>query len=151
MKQKVLSFIYDGERFLALHSDPHPEHGEGGWFVVTGGVDEGETNKEAVIREIIEETGLTVNKIFPLNWSSIYDWGDDVCEEYNFLSFVDIGDIILNEEHSKYEWLDLPEFVKRTKWGGDKDILTNVLKAAIDEKVYFDKPEIKDYRNLGNI
>ena len=39
MQKKILTFISCGEKLLALYSEPHPEHGEGGWFVVTGGVE----------------------------------------------------------------------------------------------------------------
>ena len=86
--QKILTFVVCEKKILALYSKPHPKHGNGGWFVITGGVEEDESYEEAVTREIMEETGLVTEDIFPLNWCSIYNWDKDVCEEHNFMSFV---------------------------------------------------------------
>ena len=146
MQRKILTFVISEGKILALYSGPHPKHGEGGWFVVTGGVENNETHEEAVAREVMEETGLTTKDIMPLNWGSVYNWGSDVCEEYNFIAFVHLGDIVLNKEHSKYEWLDIDEFIKRIKWDGDKELLRKVLEKALNKEKYFEEMEIKDYR-----
>ena len=68
MQKKILTFIIHEKKILALYSEPHPKHGEGGWFVVTGSVEKNEDFEEAVSREVMEETGLAVEEIFPLNW-----------------------------------------------------------------------------------
>jgi len=73
MQKKILTFVVHGKKILALYSEPHPEHGEGGWFVVTGAIEKVESAEEAVKREVKEETGLLVEEIFALNWGSIYD------------------------------------------------------------------------------
>lgn len=143
MKNKVLAFIYNPEKgqFLSLYSEPHPEHGEGGWFVVTGEVEKGENQEEAVAREVLEETGLEAIEILPLNWGSTYKWKGEECLEMNYLVFVKTGKITLNEEHSKHEWLDIKEFVERTKWNDDKRLLERVLTLAINKEIYFNKKE----------
>ncbi len=150
MKRKILSFVVNGGRFLALYSEPHKEHGEGGWFVVTGGVDENESYENAVTREILEETGLNTTEIIFLNWGSTYEWDYNkiktTCEEHNFLSFVKSGKITLNEEHSKYEWLDIDEFIERIKWDDDKKLLKVILEKALNKEKYFDEITFKDYR-----
>lgn len=146
MKKKILSFVASEGKILALYSESHPEHGEGGWFVVTGEVEDNETLKEAVTREVLEETGLNTKEVIFLNWGSIYNWKDDVCEEHNFISFVDIKEIILNEEHSKYEWLNIEEFIERIKWGDDKKVLKKVLKKALEKEQYFKELNTIDYR-----
>lgn len=146
MKRKILSFITDGKKFLALRNHPHPEHGGDFWFVVTGGVEEGESSKEAVAREIKEETGLNFEKIFPLNWGSVYSWKNEVCEEINFLTFVKKREIVLNEEHIESEWLNMDDFIKRINWEDDKKLLKSVLKKAIKSELYFKEKTIKDYR-----
>ena len=150
MQKKILTFVVHGEKILALYSEPHPNHGKGGWFVVTGGVEENEDYEEAVSREVMEETGLIVEKIFPLNWGSVYNWGDEVCEEHNFVSFVNSKDVILNEEHSKYKWLDINKFIKIIKWDDDKELLKKVLEKALNKENYFKEFTIKDYRKEKN-
>ncbi len=146
MKQKILAFVVYKGKFLALRNNPHPEHGGDFWFVVTGGVEEGEDQINAVKREVIEETGLNSEEILFLNWGSIYEWRGDLYKELNFLSFVNSGEVMLNEEHIKYEWLGIEDFIKRIKWDDDKELLRKVLKKALNKKQYFKKQEIKDYR-----
>ena len=146
MQRKILTFVVRNGKILALYSEHHPEHGEGGWFVVTGGVEANETREEAVAREVMEETGLITEEIMPLNWGSVYKWDGGVYEEHNFISFVDSADIVLNEEHNKFEWLDIDEFIERIKWDDDKELLKKVLEKALNKEQYFKKQEIKDYR-----
>ncbi len=146
MKKKILSFICSEGKFLALHSKPHKDHGDGGWFVVTGGVEGKETYEEAVKREVKEETNLDGGETLSLNWGSIYEWLSEVCEEINFIAFVNPGDIQLNEEHDKFEWLELDAFVERIKWGESKEVLAEVLKKAIKKQLHFQKKELIDYR-----
>ena len=131
MQKKILTFIVHGKKILALYSESHPQHGEGGWFVVTGAIENNESSKDAVRREVKEETGLAVEEIFPLNWGSVYNWRDEVCEEHNFVSFVNSKKVILNEEHSKYEWLDIDKFIEIIKWGDNKELLGKVLKKSL--------------------
>jgi len=146
MKKKILTFVACNKKLLALYSEPHPKHGEGGWFVITGGVENKETSEEAVIREIIEETGLIVKEVITLNWGSIYKWRDNLCEEHNFISFVKSGEITLNEEHSKYKWLDVNKFIELIKWDDDKELLRIVLEKALNKEKHFKELTIKDYR-----
>lgn len=146
MQKKILTFVAKDGKLLALYSEPHPEHGRGGWFVVTGGIENGEAHEKAVTREILEETGLITKRIISLNWSSVYNWCNEVCEEHNFISFVESGDVLLNEEHSKYEWLNLDDFVKKINWDDDKELLKQVLKKALNKEKYFDEFIFKDYR-----
>ncbi len=146
MQQKILTFIVNNKKFLALYSEPHPEHGKGGWFVVTGGLEKNESHEDAVIREVKEETGLVVTDIFALNCGSIYNWNDDICYEKNFISFVQGNNIILNEEHSKYTWLELNEFISILDWSDDKALLRKILIKALDKEKFFTDFHYKDYR-----
>jgi NADH pyrophosphatase NudC (nudix superfamily) len=147
MKRKILVFVVNEGKLLALEMTKHPEHApEGGWFVVTGGVEENESYENTVAREILEETGLKVEEIISLNWGSIYEWGEELCKEQNFIAFVKSGEVILNEEHSKYEWLNLDEFIKKINWDDDKELLKKVLEKALNKEKYFYNRTIKDYR-----
>ena len=155
MKRKILTFVVNEGKLLALEMTKHPEHApEGGWFVVTGGVEENESSENAVAREVLEETGLEIEDIIPLNWGSVYEWDyngvKNICEEINFLSFVKSGEITLNEEHSQYEWLNLDEFIKKINWDDDKELLKKVLEKALKKEKYFEKITIKDYRRIKN-
>ncbi|OIO43297.1 hypothetical protein CO155_02295 [Candidatus Pacearchaeota archaeon CG_4_9_14_3_um_filter_35_19] len=150
MQKKILTFIIHEKKILALYSEPHPQHDKGGWFVVTGSVEENEDFEEAVSREVMEETGLMVEEIFSLNWGSVYNWDNKICEEHNFVSFVNSKKVTLNEEHSKYEWLDIDKFIEIIKWDDNKELLGKVLKKALNRKIHFRNFTIKDYREGKN-
>jgi len=146
MNKKILAFVCDGDKFLALRSNPDEKHCEDQWFTVTGSVEQGETFEDAVIREIFEETSLKVNSILDLNWGSIYNWQNQDHEEKNFIAFVEQNKINLNEEHVDFEWLRLDEFIDRLNWGLDKGELKKVLEKAIQKEVYFGIPKLDDFR-----
>ena len=138
--KKILAFVFDGEKFLALRNNPtNPEHGGDFWFVVTGEVEPGESHEDAVRREVKEETGLDIVDIFYLNWGSLYNLNETEYEEHNFIAFVGNGDVKLNEENVDYKWLDLDDFVSKIKWLADKSELKQVLKAGINKKLIFNK------------
>ena len=149
MKKKILSFITDGKKFLALRNNPEDPDRHGGdfCFVVTGGVDDGEDYDAAVSREVKEETGLDVKEVFDLNWGSVYkDW-EGVCRELNFVSFADSHQAVILDavEVVEYKWLSLDDFVSLIRWDDDKSLLKEVLKRALRKGRYFQKLEVKKY------
>ncbi len=146
MKQKILAFVTDGEKFLVLRNNSaDKKHGGDFWFTVTGAVEE-ENLVEAVAREVMEETSLVVRETLNLNWGSIYSWAEETWEEFNFLAFVEKGDVKLNEEHVDFKWLDKEELIELIKWDDDKNVLRNVLDLASKKKLFFSKPFMVDYR-----
>jgi len=64
MNKKILVFVCDGKKFLILRNNPKdPAHGGDYWFTVTGSMEKNESKKEAIKREIKEETNLDVKEI----------------------------------------------------------------------------------------
>ena len=136
--RKILSFITNRKSFLILRNNSKDQkHGGDFWFTVTGGVENDENDLSAVRREIKEETNLDVNEIFSLNWGSEYKVDAIECKERNYLSFVDDGTIILNEEHVDYKWVSLSELVKKIHWTTDKAILKKVLEKGMKRMSHF--------------
>jgi len=147
MKQKILSFVVYNGKFLALRNNSKSiKHGGDFWFIVTGSVEDKETVKDAVKREIKEETGLDVNEIFPLNWRSIYSWNNNDYEEENFIVFVNKCAVKLNEEYTEFKWLNIDEFIDIMKWDSNKRILKKVLELGLKRKNFFKKIKIEDFR-----
>ena len=147
MKKKILSFIVHNRKFLALRNNSKSiKNGGDFWFIVTGLVEDKETVKDAVKREIKEETGLDVNEIFPLNWRSIYSWNNNDYEEENFIVFVNKGAVKLNEEHTEFKWLNIKNFTDLIKWDSDKEELKKVLLYGLKKRRLFKKVKIDDYR-----
>jgi len=147
MNKKILAFVSDGKKFLLLRNNSKdPSHGGDFWFTVTGSVEQGEPIKDAVKREIKEETNLDVSEIIDLRWGSIYSWGGGDHSENNFLAFVKFGEVVLNEEHIDFEWLSLDKYTKKINWGLNKEELKKVLEKALKKELYFRKGKTDDFR-----
>lgn len=147
MKNKILAIIYRKvgkiTEFLALRNNPaDPVHGGDFYYVVTGGVEEGEKSEDALRREIKEETGI--EKIISVkDTGKIYKYshpgeGEAMCKEVCFLVEVD-GDIHhLSDEHIGYKWLHREEFINTVHWYYSKEDLIeqlNPLAKPMNEKI----------------
>lgn len=78
------------------------------WALVGGGVDKGETNQQAVEREILEETGLEVKKF--VNSFSLQRNSANSIEHIFVCRFTgDPTEINLNQENTRYGWFDVEE------------------------------------------
>ena len=138
--EKIFTFIMNKEKeLLLLEGSPNdPQYHKSFWYVVTGGKEDYDKNlEETVKREIKEETNLDTVKIKYLNWIFKYNSLDKECTEYVFISLVNDNTIILNEEHINYKWCKIDEFIDKIEWYGDKKELQDVIKKAIDWKVFF--------------
>lgn len=148
--KKVLVFISNGEKFLSfLHNGNSPSHGGWFWFTITGSIEKGETIEEAAKREIKEETNLNVKEVFDLNWGSIYRWFNQNHEERNLIAFIDSDENIRldMQEVVDYKWLGLGEFVDLIRWDDDKELLKKILEKALEQKQFFKKLKLIDYRS----
>jgi len=123
--EKILTFIINNNKLLLLlGSDNDPQFHESFWYVVTGGVEDCDSSlKEAVIREVKEETNLSLTKIIDLNWTFEYESLDNYCIEHAFISYTNDSNLTLNEENIDYKWCEMEEFLNLIKWFGNKDEL----------------------------
>lgn len=58
--ESVVVLIQKGDQFLLIKRSTHVENASGYWCPVAGRVENGETQADAVTREVKEETGLDV-------------------------------------------------------------------------------------------
>ena len=148
MYKKILSFIInENNELLLLRNNPiDPKHGGDYWYTVTGGFETNETDgKEVAKREIKEETNLNVKEIIYLNW--VYKYINDgiECIEYAYVSFVENGDIILNEENIEYKWCNMETYIDNIRWYGNVNLLKEVLANAINKNIYFTSEIMEEY------
>jgi len=91
------------------------------WSFPKGGIEKGETPKEAAKREIREETGLVVELIKKL--PTIYyhnDYDGDV-RQYMFLARPLSGDIHAEFPRDKVEWVPFNDVTERLSYQNLKD------------------------------
>lgn len=103
-----------GKRALSKKSAP------GYWCPVSGGIEDGETEQEAVKREVFEEVNLVVE---PTRKLSSFDTRDKSAVIHWWLVDIISGDPILkNDEHSELGWFSVSEM----------ELLKNVFSEDID-------------------
>lgn len=146
---KILTFIVNEyNEILLLKENPRdPQFNESFWYVVTGGYEKQDNNLENTVkREVLEETGLIVNKSKFLNLIFKYKSLGKECIEYVYISFVNKNKVILNEESIDYRWCNLQQFIESVKWYGKKEELKNILIEALKGKMYLKKEKIEEIK-----
>ena len=115
----------------------------GFWQPLTGGLEEGETLNEALMRELDEEIGIKkIKGAAQLNYSFQFKEDDLWSTEYVFVVELEKETKPkLSEEHTEFVWVDFNEAIKLLKWQDNKDALTKA-NDMITEKPANDKKEI---------
>lgn len=138
--EKILTFIVNeyNEILLLKGSENDPQFKSSFWYVVTGGCEKYDLDREETVkREVKEETNLLTNNNIYLNWILEYESLGAQCKEYVYISFVKKDNIVLNEESIDYKWCTFDEFIEKVNWFGDKKILKKVLNLAIQKQIFF--------------
>ena len=119
----------DGKRkYLLLY------YGKGHWGFPRGNLEDGETEKEAAIREIKEETGIE-DLEFISGFREINEWyyknnGKTIHKMASFfLAETNTEDVELSSEHSSYKWLDYEEAMERLTFKNTRKVLEKAKKS----------------------
>ncbi|MFH0889733.1 MAG: NUDIX domain-containing protein [Candidatus Aenigmatarchaeota archaeon] len=130
----------DEIKFLLLRR----KQGWKGWEFPKGGIEQGETNKEAVIREVHEETGLKRIKFLKRVGKPIkYNYPKESRERFGSYGTVQKAFLVKaittnvnveKESFSGYGWFTAKEALKSLRWYNQRTLLRSVLKAGIAKK-----------------
>ena len=90
----------------------------GAWEAVHGRIESEETPEDAAVREVLEETGLTIRRLYNITVHSFYLHQTARVEvAIVFCAFVDSGAIVtLGQEHVEYTWLSMEDAAARFLW-----------------------------------
>ena len=110
--QKVVAALIvssDGKILLAKKRPLPRVVYEGVWVIPGGVVDSGETNEEALQREVLEETNLKIKNIKYLT-SLVFERDDNIpVVVISLYADPEEGEIKLSKEMTEYKWVTLQE------------------------------------------
>ncbi len=134
----ALIFNPEGKLFLMK------SHKWGGKYVIPGGhIELGESAKDALLREIKEETGLDIFDIEFIGMQEfIYDPAFWKKRHFIFLDYsckTNSGEVTLDSEGQEYDWFSLGELSKIPVEPYSLRAVQNYLNAKQEKKVTFSK------------
>lgn len=121
MRNTTLCYIIKDGKYLMLHrTKKQNDINREKWIGIGGGFIDGETPQECVTREMLEETGLSPNK---LNYRGIINFTCDMYENEIIHLFTcnDFSGRIISCDEGELEWV-IPEKLKDPSynvWEGD--------------------------------
>lgn len=93
----------------------------GAWEVVHGRIEAGERPEHAAVREVLEETGFRVSRLYNVTVQPFYlqmmGSSGTVTLAVVFAAIVEgRDDVVLSAEHQRGEWLTIDQAVERASW-----------------------------------
>jgi 8-oxo-dGTP diphosphatase len=124
MQDAVAVVLKKGERYLLIKRAKHGT-AEDYWCPVTGAVEQGETQAQAVTREALEELGISVRPIKKV-WECMTDDKEYLLHWWH--SILENETIAVNpEEVKEYRWLTYREMLELDKmFDADRKFFRNI-------------------------
>lgn len=93
---------------------------------ITGGIEKNETPEDACIREVFEETGLSVDRLdlkaIVQNYEVYIPQDDIKIIKHLFYTFVEKEiSVTISDEHIGYAWVSMDELNERLYWDSNKE------------------------------
>jgi 8-oxo-dGTP diphosphatase len=123
------AFIVKNGKLLIVKRDPANVQKPGTWEIPGGRLEIGENPYDGLKRELIEETGLDIETICPINVRHFTRTDGQIVTLFIFLCKPLTEKITLSSEHTDYEWIEV-----------DK---------AREKINPFFLPEIENYKKMG--
>lgn len=123
MKETTLCYIQNNNKYLMLHRIKKDEDvNKGKWIGIGGRVEEGESSEECVLREVKEETGLTLTSY---QYRGIVIFKSDKYEDEKMHLYTADGYVgeLTECNEGVLEWIDRDEMYNLPMWEGDKIFL----------------------------
>ena len=100
----------------------------GSWETVHGRIEADERPEQAAVREVREETGLELDRLYNVTCQPFYLHTVGVVQmAVVFAAFVtEDSDVRLGVEHERYEWLSMGEAAARFTWPREREALEHI-------------------------
>lgn len=149
MKLTTLCYIRKEDEFLMLYRNKKKEDPNAGkWLGVGGKFEEGETPDECMLREVYEETGLTLTAY---HFHGVVSFISDVWEnEYMFLyTGTEFTGELKECEEGSLSWIPKSRIPELKVWEGDRIFLKQLLeeKDRIDLKLQYQGEKLVSWKD----
>ncbi len=130
MRETTLCYIERNGRYLMLHrvrKERDPNHDK--WIGVGGGIEPGETVEQCLLREVMEETGLTLTRY---RARGVIDFINDLCDDERMFLYTADGFTgeLRDCDEGILEWIDIPRVPELSLWEGDRVFLRLLAQGA---------------------
>ncbi len=100
----VIAYLVQGDKFLLLKRNTYPYI----WAPPGGHLNRNEPPEAGLKREVLEETGLEIDVVAPVNtWFG--DWNGQPLLSIDYLGRIVGGNLRLSAEHSAYAWVSVED------------------------------------------
>ena len=120
MKVTTLCYIRDGSKWLLLHrTKKEQDENAGKWIGVGGKFEKGESPEECLVREVREETGLSLNSY---RFRGIVTFISDVWDDEMMFLYTsdDFSGELTSCDEGELCWVDEDKLDTLPMWEGDK-------------------------------
>jgi dATP pyrophosphohydrolase len=99
----------------------------GSWETVHGRIEPRETPEAAAVRELREETGLAVERLYSITVNPFYLHKSNTVQlAVVFAAFVENAAVVLGPEHDAFAWLSVARARSRFTWPREGEALTHI-------------------------
>jgi 8-oxo-dGTP pyrophosphatase MutT (NUDIX family) len=98
----------------------------GSWEGVPGPIEPGEAPEDAAVREIFEETGLRVERLYNVTVQPFYLHGQGTVQMAVVFAAIARGEVVLSGEHQACEWLPVIEARERFSWPHARGVIDQI-------------------------
>ena len=97
------------------------------WETVHGHLEPGEEPEAGALREVFEETGLRVERLYNVTVQPFYLHRSNTVQlAVVFAAFVGAGDVVLGAEHQSHEWRTVADALTAFAWPRERAALRDI-------------------------
>lgn len=133
MRETTLCYIEKDGKYLMLYRNKKKnDASEGKWIGIGGKLEPGETADECILREVLEETGLTLTDLCKRGKVYFYSdmWEDEIMYLYTASRFH--GKLTKDCNEGELKWIPVNEVMNLNLWEGDRIFLRQLADGVND-------------------